>query len=63
MNQITTAKAATIIGVSQRHIGHLIRQGQLDATRINNRLYMVEEDAAKGFVRTRRGRPTKTQVV
>ena len=55
---ITTAEAALILGVSRRHVQHLVATGQL-AGRAVGRAFLVSRRAAGKYKRKPRGRRAK----
>ena len=57
---INTATAAAIIGCVPRHVGHLIRTGQLPALRVGRDWLLNRKDAER-FVRRPPGNPNWRQ--
>lgn len=39
---LTTAQAAERTGLTQRHVGHLCKTGQIQCLRVTDRLWLVE---------------------
>jgi excisionase family DNA binding protein len=56
---VTVAEAAAIIGVSPRRVRAYIAAGQLAATLMTARLYLVPRAAAENF---RRGKPGRKRI-
>ena len=62
LNIITTTEAAIKLGISQSRVRQLIRDGQLEATKINSGVWLLDTNTFNEFAKKPRpaGRPKKS---
>ena len=51
-NEISTAEASRVSGLSINHVTHLLRKGQLEGRRFGNRVWIVYADSLEHYVAT-----------
>jgi excisionase family DNA binding protein len=57
---ITTAEAAHIMGVTQRHVIHLVSREQIEGKKITDRLILVNRQSVEAWTPKRRKRKEKS---
>lgn len=58
-DEVTTAEAAALLGVSAPYVRRLVLDGRLPARRVGQTLLLLPHRAVREFVRQPRGRPKK----